>query len=302
LILVKRGATQPVYHPGTGHAAANYHDQGSPMSERILTSIIEMVEQSPNVNNREVFEQLWAILAAMNEKIQARFELSLDPCSRRFEDYRAISVDAGAEGSLRTYSGPEVDWYVHSYIGSPESTFTNMHITISLGPQYLVPNFGFALGTVPDLFMYMDYIPRVDLLANIDYVDQYYTEVNAEFLDLQSDDRFNPFISRDLYTRVAMTPTAVGYTAKVDDAVIEKIRGIAFARLDRWLGWVDAATPTPVADRPAIAARDEQIRRNICLRDPANNLGDKLFGKDNAAAMVATLWGGTRTLPRPTGD
>lgn len=271
------------------------------MSERILTSIIEMVEQSPNVNNRQVFEQLWAILAAMNEKIQARFELFLDPCSRRFEDYRAISVDAGAEGSLRTYCGPEVDWYVHSYIGSPESSFTNMHITISLGPQYLVPNFGFALGTVPDLFMYMDYIPKVDLLANIDYVDQYYTEVNTEFLDLQSDDRFNPFISRDLYTRVAMTPTAVGYTAKVDDAVIEKIHGIAFARLDRWLGWVDAATPTPVADRPAIAARDEQIRRNICLRDPANNLGDKLFGKENAAAMVATLWGGTRTLPRPTG-
>lgn len=52
----------------------------------------------------------------------------------------------------------------------------------------------------------------------------------------------------------------MGYTAKVDEAVIEKIRGIAFARLGRWLGCVDAA------------------------------------------AMVATLWGGTRTLPRPTGD
>ena len=59
------------------------------MSERILTSIIEMVEQSPNVNNRDVFNQLWAILAAMDEKIQARFKLSQDPCSRSFEDYRA---------------------------------------------------------------------------------------------------------------------------------------------------------------------------------------------------------------------
>jgi len=272
------------------------------MSERILTPIIDLVEQSPDVDNREVFNKLWAILAAMNDKIQARFELTPDPCCERFEDYRNISVGAGAEGSLHTYSGPEIDWYVHSYIGSPESTFTNMHITISLGPQYIVPNFGFALGTIPDLFMYMDYIPRVDLVANIDYVDQYYSEVNEEFLELQADDRFNPFISRDLYTRVAMTPTAVGYAAKADDAVIEKIRGIAFSRLDRWLGWVDTATPTPVADRPAIAARDELIRRNICERDPANNLGDKLFGKDNADAMVATLWGGARTLPRPTGD
>ena len=273
------------------------------MSERILTPIIDMVEQSPDVDNRDTFNHLWSILAEMDARIQQRFELTQDPCSERFADYRDISTSGdGAEGSLHTYSGPEIDWYVHSYIGSPESTFTNMHITISLGPQYLVPNFGFALGTVPDLFMYMDYIPRVELIANPDYMDKYYGEVNEEFLGLQEDERFNPFISRDLYTRVAMTPTAVGYTAKAEEAVLEKVKGIALSRLDRWLKWVDEAQPTPAADRPAIAARDELIRKTICERDPANNLGDRLFGKEAADAMVATLWGGSRTLPRPTGD
>ena len=272
------------------------------MAERILTPIIDMVEASPNVDNRETFEKLWSILAEMDARIQQRFELSLDPCSERFADYRQISTSAdGAEGSLKTYTGPEVDWYVHSYIGSPESTFTNMHITLSLGPQTLVPNFGFALGTVPDLFMYMDYIPRVELMPNLEYVDKYYTEVNEEFLSLQEDDRFNPFISRDLYTRVAMTPTAVGYTAKAEPEVLDKVHAIALERLDRWLKWVDEAPATPVADRPAIAQRDQQIRQNICERDPANNLGDKLFGKETAQAMVATLWGGSRTLPRPMG-
>ena len=98
-----------------------------------------------------------------------------------------------------------------------------------------------------------------------------------------------------------MTPTAVGYTAQAESDLIEKVRGVALSRLDRWLAWVDEAEPTAVADRPAIAARDEQIRRNICERDPANNLGEKLFGKETSDAMVATLWGGTRTLPRPTG-
>ncbi len=273
------------------------------MSERILTSIIDLVEQSPDVDNRDTFNALWAILGEMDKKIQARFQLELDPCSDRFKDYKAISVaEDGAEGSLHTYTGPEVDWYVHSYIGSPESTFTNMHITLSLGPQYQVPHFGFALGTVPDLFMYMDYIPRTDLVSNIEYVDKYYTEVNDEFLDLQSDHRFNPFISRDLYTRVALTPTAVCYTAKAEKDVIAKVRAAAMSRLDRWLAWVDEAELTPVEDRPGIAARDEQVRRNICERDPANGLGDKLFGKETAQAMVATLWGGARTLPRPTGD
>lgn len=273
------------------------------MSDRILTPIIDLVEQSPNVDNRQTFGKLWTILEEMNDKITARFELTQDPCSKRFESYQDIATSAaGAEGSLRTYSGPEVDWYVHSYIGSPESTFTNMHITLSLGPQYLVPNFGFALGTIPDLFMYMDYIPRVDLINNIDYVDRYYTDVNEEFLDLQSDSRFRPFISRDLYTRVAMTPTAVGYSALADDMVIEKIRGIAHARLDRWLQWVDTATETPIEIRQQISQRDQRIRQNICERDPANNLGDKLFGKENAEEMVTTLWGGNRTLPRPMGN
>jgi len=273
------------------------------MSERILTPIIDLVEASPDVDNREVFNHLWEILGEMNERIQSRFELTRDPCSERFDDYSNLGgTGNGAEGSQKAYSGPEIDWYVHSYIGSPESSFTNMHITISLGPQYLVPNFGFALGTVPDLFMYMDYIPRVELMANAQYTDKYYAEVNDEFLDLQEDDRFNPFISRDLYTRVAMTPTAVGYTAKAEEDVLHKVKGIALSRLDRWLKWVDEAVPTPAAERAAIAARDELIRKTICQRDPANNLGDKLFGKEAAEAMVATLWGGSRTLPRPMGD
>ena len=86
------------------------------------------------------------------------------------------------------------------------------------------------------------------------------------------------------------------------DDVIEKVRGIAMSRLDRWLAWVDEAEKPPVGERAAIAARDEKIRRTICERDPANNLGEKLFGKENADAMVATLWGGTRTLARPDGD
>ena len=270
------------------------------MSKRILTPISGLVDQSPDVDNRETFGQLWAILGELNEKIQARFELQQDPCSKPFEDYRNISKSAaGAAGSLKTYSGPEVDWYVHSYIGSPESSFSNMHVTVSLGPQTLVPHFGLGLGTAPDLFMYMDYIPRVDMLANSDYVDRYYTEVNEEFLELQEDERFNPFITRELYTRTALTATAVIYIARADDAMLKKIRDIARSRFERWLGWLEQAPQTPVEQRAAIARRDEQVRRNICERDPANNLGDRLFGEQVTADMVATLWGGSRTLPRP---
>jgi len=270
------------------------------MSERVLTSIIDLVENAPKQDNRKTFERLWGILESMRKKIDARFELQKDPCSDKFENYKDINTSAeGAEGSLSTFSGPEVDWFVHSYIGSPESSFTNMHITLSLGPQSLVPNFGFALGTIPDLFLYMDYLPRVDLLANPEYADKYYSEVNEEFLTLQADPRFRPFVSRDLYTRIAMTPTAVGYNADINDETIDLIEKISHERLDRWLKWVDEAEQTPLEIRVELAERDEHIRKTICLRDPANALAANMFGKANAEEMVDTLWGGNRTLPRP---
>ncbi|WND03523.1 hypothetical protein QGN29_03940 [Temperatibacter marinus] len=267
------------------------------MGEKVLKSVIQQVEERPNENRRSVFNQLWAILAEMREKIDAQFELTKDPCSDEFDDYTKFG-DSGTEGSLNAYAGPEIDWFIHSFIGSPESTFTNMHITISPGAQYDVPNFGFALGTLPDLFMYMDYLPRRDYLYDASYADKYYTEVNKEYLELQADERFKPFISHDLYTRIAMTPTAVGYCADVDDAVIEKIRGIAHERLDRWLGWMRDAEKTPLEERAAISKREETIRMTICERDPANALAEKMFGKEPADRMVKTLWGGNRTLPR----
>lgn len=271
------------------------------MTGKVLKSVIELVEENPSVDNRAVFERLWGITEKMIARIHQRFDTQLDPCCEVFQDYRTLSSTAG-EGSLKAYSGKEIDWLIHSYIGSPEASFTNMHITISLGPQYLVPNFGFALGTIPDLFLYMDYIPRTDLLLDIDYADKYYEDVNEEFLQLQADARFKPFISRDLYTRIAMTPTAVGYCADRDPDVIDLVERIAHQRLDRWLRWVDEAEQTPLEIRQKLMQRDEQIRRNICERDPANNLAERLFGEETAHKMVATLWGGNRTLPRPDGS
>ena len=117
-------------------------------AERILTPIIDLVRERPNEDRRAQFERLWGILDVMHQRIAARFELDRDPCCDDLSDY---ALEGGLKGSTTVYSGPEVDWYVHSWCGHPEQTFSNMHITITLGPQTLVPTFGFALGTIPDL-------------------------------------------------------------------------------------------------------------------------------------------------------
>lgn len=268
-------------------------------AERILTPIVDLIRERPGEDRSEHFERLWSILDQMHQRISQRFELHRDPVCDDLVNYE---LDSGHRGSTEVSCGPEIDWYVHSWCGHPTQSFSNMHITITLGPQTLVPHFGFALGTIPDLFMYMDYIPRVDLLHNIDYVDRYYSDVNEEFLGLQADSAFKPFISRDLYTRVAMTPTAVAYAADPEASTIDKVEQIALSRLERWLDWVDNAEKTPVEMRPALAARDHQIRRNICERDPANVIAEDLYGKTMADRLVSTISAEHRSLVRPTGN
>ena len=98
-----------------------------------------------------------------------------------------------------------------------------------------------------------------------------------------------------------MTPTAVGYGAEPIEDNIAIAERVALSRLERWLDWVDNAEKTPVALRTALAERDHQVRRNICERDPANNVAEDLYGKDMADRLVKTISAANRTLPRPTG-
>ncbi|MEM7114536.1 MAG: red chlorophyll catabolite reductase [Chloroflexota bacterium] len=259
-------------------------------------SIEQMVAERPAVNNQGVFDELWAITTELKEKAFARFALEPDPCSA---DYQPYGGGEGApSGMLSTFAGPEIDWLVYSWIGTPNTSFTNMHLTINVGAQVKVPHFGFALGTAPDIFMYMDYLPRVDLWHDIDYVDKYFEPANARFLQLRGDDRFSPFVSQSLPMRIYQTPTSNCYMVPPTDETLAIIRETAHEMMDRWLGWFDEAEPVPQEERAALSARDLYMRRTVCQRDPANAIADRLFGKEMANDLVTTLWGGNRTLSR----
>lgn len=258
----------------------------------ITRSIEEMVNANPGINNQETFDALWALNNELFAKVKARFELNQDGCC---DDLQSYQGNDGAQGYIGAYSGTEIDWLIHSWTGNPQASFTNIHLTISLGPQINVPHFGFALGTTPDLFWYMDYMPRVDLVTHPEYAEKYYGgPVNDNFIALQRDPEFSAFVSRDLYTRIAQTPCSLCYGAPINDANIDRIRVLSHQQLDRWLQWVDEATPVTEADRPALAARDLLIRRNICEKDPANIVAERLFGKELTGQLVDTLSGTAR--------
>lgn len=266
------------------------------MSSVILTSIEEMVGSSAALDRQSTFDQLWAITCEMFERVNARFQLTRDPSCADLMPYQGID---GAGGYLANYSGPQVDWLTHSWTGNPKATFTNMHLTIGLGPHTDAPHFGFALGTTPDFFVYMDYLPRRDMWTRPDYADKYYGAANQAYLAMQANPAFRPFISRDFYTRVAQSPGSLCYGATVNDSNLATIRKAANAHLDNWFAMLDSATTIQGPERQQLADRDLLIRRTITERDPANVVVDKLFGAQLGKRLVGQLWGSDRKLPRP---
>lgn len=262
------------------------------MTTPTTQSLLELVDARPEVDNQELFDALWQILAELRAKVNARFALTPDPSTANLQPYH--SLDGQAKGFLSGFSGPEIEWMVHSWIGTPQTSFTNMHLTIWLRPQTRVPHFGMALGTMPDIFVYMDYVPRVDLMTDLDYLDRYYEPVNQSFLRLKQDSRFSPFVSKTVYMRQSQSHTSHCYLVPPSPETLTIIRDLAHEMMDRWLGWLDAPEPTPAAEQAALAQRDQFIRRAIAERDPANAMGVRLFGEPLTNQLVRALWGGDK--------
>jgi len=269
--------------------------------EKKVKSVVELVGEQPNVDRTEAFEQLWAIFGELRGKIDNRFELTMDPSTADLQPYEA-SDGSGARGFLSAFSGEEIDWFVHSWIGNPQHSFANMHLTTWLPPTTRVPHLAFALATLPDIFFYMEFVPRADMLMDVDYLDKYYEPANELSIQFRENPNMNWFYSKSLFVREALSETALCYTCKYTPENMATVKAAAHQMMGQWLSWVDEGDPVPEAEQAALAERDLFYRRTIAERDPANVLGERMFGKDLTDRLVRALWGGDRELPRPGVD
>jgi hypothetical protein len=235
-----------------------------------------------------LFERLQEILAALYQRLSVRFALDPQPPDQPLQNFS--SPDSSVSGSLRTFAGQEIDWLVYSWLNAPPMRFSTMRLTAWLNSQIRVPHLAFELGTVPQLFFYMDYVPRVDLWTDLNYIEQFYESLHSTYLELRNNPNLALFVSKGLYVRQFQSPAHLCFTCPATEESLSLIQTTAQAMSDRWLDWVNQAEPVPLDDQTALAKRDLQMRRISAERDPGNAVATKIFGAELANQLVQALW------------
>ena len=269
------------------------------MAEESLRHVTELLD-SGVVDTTEWFHKLWAMTTELRARVDAKFpDLVRDPSSLAYDHY--ASEASGPQGHMTTWVGEPIDWMVHSNLVNPTIGFCNMHLSMWLGPTVKVPHCAFAFGTFPELFLLGDFPARADTIIDTEHLYTYYESVNALWLKHRTNENLRPFTSRALYVRETLSETAFCFLADRTEANLATYREITNEMLDIWFAWLDAAQPTPVEARAALADRDLRVRRYAAELDPANALAVRYFGREKVDQLERQLWGGDRELPRIDG-
>lgn len=260
-----------------------------PSTAQEVRTIHEMVAESPDVDVHGTWTRLWEILTALKERVVTELDPTL---ARHVTSAHLDHYEAGAfEGSLATYSGATVEWFVHSWLGNRRASILDMNINVWLGPHVDAPHLCIVVGTVPLLYTYSDFIARRDLAVDVDHVTRYYEPENDHHLALRGDPRFTWSVSHGTYMRAVMSPIANSCTAERTPENVEVVSTFVTERFDRWLRLVQAAPPVPEEERDALRARDRRLRRQIYGLDPMNALAERMMGTERVADLVSRRMG-----------
>jgi hypothetical protein len=259
------------------------------MSTKLETkTIIEFLAENPNVDVSRAWERCWGIHSGIVERVKKRFAVTRHH-STIGRDY-FTSLDRGMEGSFTAYTGQEVDWLVHSWLGNRKASLLDMNATVYLGQQTRVPHLVIIFGTVPKLFFYAD------------YVQKYYEPANASCLKMRGHPNFTWNWSHGTYLRGLMSPVCTSIMAELNDANIDACEAYLEEFVGRWFRWIDEAEKVPEADRVALQKYDYTVRELGYRTDPMNVLAKRAFGEAEFNRMLDMRIGVTQmqeTLGKP---
>ena len=247
-------------------------------------TIPEFVKELPNVDVSAPWARFWEILSEGRERIASKFAVTRHPEGEGREYY--TSANGQFEGSFACYSGPEVEWLVHSWLGNRRNSLLDMNLTAFLGPQTTVPHLRIIFGTFPRLYFSADYLPRRNLWVDEAHLERYYEQCNEDYLRFKADDRYDWFVSQAPYVRAAESPTAISISTALGNEVIGEWQTFTQHFIDRWLGWLDDPELVPEELQPEQQRFDHQLRDHWYRLDPMNKHVVPAFGAEEVETMV----------------
>ena len=241
-------------------------------------TIMEFLAENPNVDVSRAWERCLGIHSRIVDRVRARFPVKRH-AQNEGQDYWT-SPDKQLEGGFWGYTGEQVDWLVYSWLGNRKASILDMNATAFLSQQTRVPHMGVIFGTIPKLYFYAEYTPRVDLRTHYDYLVKYYEPANEDFLKFRSDPNWTRFVSHGTYLRALMSPVAVSSHAELNDENIGTCEKFLTRFVDRWFRWLDDAETVPENERAAQQAYDYKVRDLGYRTDPMNVLPQRILGME----------------------
>jgi hypothetical protein len=250
-----------------------------------VKTIHEFLAENPDVDVSRQWERCWEIHGRIAARIVERFDAKLHPISQGAEYY--TSSDGQMEGAFFGYTGRDLDWFVRSWLGNRRASIIDMNINVALGQETQVPNLMLIFGTVPKLLFYADYVPRVDLKVNEDYVNRYYGgDVNRDYLEFRRNTDYVWTASHGPVIRAMQSPVCSSYITELTDEHIDQCEAYLERFVDRWFGFLDTAPKLDPALRDAQQVYDFTYRDYTNRSDPMNVLAERAFGKEQAQFML----------------
>jgi hypothetical protein len=224
------------------------------------------------------------------DKICARFPLE----EVRGADgavYRKLNSPMGPVGDMRIFRGQQVHKMVYIGMTVPQIGLDSHMIFAFTPPHSAVPHFTLdSVMNTPDFAFHLDLIPRVDLGADLDYINAVYTPLNDVY---EATARIDGLKAAKLGPTQYAVMSAWMLVYRATPEAFDAIQSPVDAYLNHWFSLVENGVPNVKGDSAALAERDR--RNRAIIFDPTVDRVwaqvDRLLGAEMSAEMRRELKG-----------
>lgn len=206
--------------------------------------------------------------------------------------FKALNSPVGQVGEVRVFAGEAVAKMVYISMTVPQFGLDSYMIFAFTPPDSPVPHFTLdSVLNAPDFAFHLDLIPRVDMGANLAYMDACFAPLTETYESAAQIEGLKPAKLGPRQYAI-MSPWMLVYRA--NESAFEAIQAPVSAYLEHWASLVENGLPAEATEGVSGEALAERDRRNrAIIFNPAVDRVwaqvDRLLGAETSAQMRDVL-------------